>query len=265
MVKISIILISTFHDPSLKLKEPLISALPLLKTLFKQVIIVLTPSMDQESVSFLEGRGFIVSRCSSDSRVETYKLAYKKGLEHIENEKIERIMYIDFDRLVHWINYYPDELQKLLSEIEVDYLHIGRTLRAFDSHPNTQKETEIIVNEFGSSILEFNKTLDIISVCYIMTKELVVKILSLKNNTDYGFYSTWPIFLWNWATSKKYIEVEGLEWETPDRFKEEIEKISYQKWLNQFQDPLEWRNRVNLLHHCLIELLDLINTKYRKK
>ncbi len=265
MVKNSIILTSTYHDPELKLKDQLISAIPLLKTLFKYVIIILTPSMDRNSISFLKEKGFIVKRCSIDSRVETYKLAYKKALEHVENKKIERIMYIDFDRLVHWINYHPDELQELLSDIKVDYLHIGRTSRAFDSHPNTQKETEIIVNEFGSLILEFDATLDIISVCHIMTIELATKILSVRNNTDYGFYSTWPILFWKWAASKKYIEVEGLEWETPDRFKEEIEKFSYEKWLIRFQNSSEWRNRVNLLHQCLTELLDIINLNYTKK
>ena len=264
MVKNSIILTSTYHDPGLNLEKLIISAIPLLKSLFKKVIIVLTPSMDHDSIIFLEGKGFIVDRCSSYNRVETYKLAYKKALKYVKEEKTDRIMYVDFDRLIHWINYYPDELQKLLSDVEVNYLHIGRTSRAFDSHPNTQKETEIIVNEFGSSILEFDKTLDIISVCHIMTKKLAKKILSIRNNTDYGFYGTWPIFLWNWAESKKYIEVEGLEWETPDRFKEEIEKISYEKWLIRFQNPIEWQNRVKLLHQCLIELLYLINKKYTK-
>jgi len=264
MIQTPIILTSTFHDPGLKLKESLLSALSLLKELFKQVIIILTPSMNQKSIKFLKNKGFIVIRCLYDSRVETYKLAYKKALEHIEDEMSERIMYIDFDRLIHWINQYPDELKKLLYEIEVEYLHIGRTPRAFDTHPDTQKATEMIVNEFGSSIIEFNKTIDIISVCHIMTKELVMKISSLKNKTEYGFYSTWPIYLWNWAASKKYIEAEGLEWETPDRFKEEIGKMGYKNWLIQFQDPSEWRNRVNLLHECIIELLDLINIKFRK-
>lgn len=265
MVENSIILTSTFHDPELSLKKLLATALPLLNSLFKKIIVVLTPFMDQKSITFLESKGFIVIKCLTDSRVETYKLAYKTALEHIDNEKLEKIMYIDFDRLIHWINHYPEELQEIMTETDVDYLQIGRTSRAFETHPNTQKDTEIIVNEFGSKIFDFKRTRDIISVCHIITKKLAINILNLKNKTVLGFYCSWPILLWNWADSKKYLEVEGLEWETPDRFKKEIEKMEYEKWIMEFQNSSEWRNRVNLLHQCLIELLDLINIKFKKK
>ncbi|MFX1276096.1 MAG: hypothetical protein ACFFBP_04250 [Promethearchaeota archaeon] len=256
-----IILTSTYHDPEFRLKQELKSALPKIKLLFKKRIVCLTPAMNEESTAFLKEEGFIVRTCQTDRRIDTYKLAYQTAIENIKNSVMERIMYVDFDRLIHWINLYPDELQKTINNIDIDNLHVGRTSRAFNTHPATQKETEIIVNEFGSKILGFNETKDIISVCHVITKELAEKILSLRNKTNSGFYCTWPILVWSWADSNKYIEVEGLEWETPDRYKNDIVNKGYKKWLENYLNPSEWRIRVDLLHDCLLELLNLTNIK----
>ena len=101
-------------------------------------------------------------------------------------------------------------------------------------------------------------------MCHIITKELAVKILRMQNKTDSGFYCTWPILLWSWADSKRYMEVEGLEWETPDRYRKYIDNNGYEKWLNDFINPSEWRVRIGILHDCLIELLNLISLRLNR-
>ena len=72
-----------------------------------------------------------------------------------------------------------------------------------------------------------------------------------------GFYAARPVFLWSWAETKHYVEVEGLEWETPDRFRAEIAELGYDAWLDQFQSPAEWRRRVACMNDCLEELAPL--------
>ena len=76
--------------------------------------------------------------------------------------------------------------------------------------------------------------------------------------TELGFYASWPVILWKNAKNKKYIEVEGQEWETPDRFQKEINKQGYNNWLSQFQTIKEWKLRVRLLEDCVLELAKFI-------
>ncbi|MFX1384952.1 MAG: hypothetical protein ACFFBP_21190 [Promethearchaeota archaeon] len=252
------LLCSTFHDPEFRLKNLLNKVASSIITFFSKTVICLTPTTSEEVYKFLTEEGFKIVIEPSIRNVDTYRKAIKETLNKIENPQNEKIFYIDFDRLVHWINAYPNEFIDLFNNsVNVEYLHIGRTLRAFETHPLTQQKTEFIINEIGSKVLGFPKTIDIISVCCIFTKDLGEKLLKVKNETATGFYCTWPLLFWNWATKKKYIEVEGLEWETPDRFKVEIADLGYKDWMIQFQSPIEWEKRVRYLHEGLLELSNL--------
>ena len=261
MAKKEYLFCSTLHDPEFRLKDLLKSTLPKIKELFVKGIICLTPYTPNEVLSFLLNEGFIAIVEPSDKHIDTYRTAIRTALDNIDNPTFQRIFHIDFDRLIHWIHSYPEELTNILKDHQdVEYLHIGRTFRAFETHPSTQKKTEIIVNEIGSKILGLKNPIDIISVCYAFTKELGEKILMVNNSTKLGFYGSWPVYFWNFANSKRYVEVEGHEWETPDRFKDEIDEIGIEKWMIQLQSPEEWDKRVRYLHECLLELFEC--TKY---
>ncbi|RLI44665.1 hypothetical protein DRO61_11870, partial [Candidatus Bathyarchaeota archaeon] len=149
----SIILCSTYHDPQFRLKSQLISALPKIRSIFSKLTVCCTPVTPEKVSNFLIQEDFVVVSGPRMIQVDNYKEAVKLALDNVVSPENEKIFYIDFDRLIHWINAYPDELTKTLYEnSDVDYLHIGRTSRAFETHPSTQKETEIIVNELGSKI-----------------------------------------------------------------------------------------------------------------
>ena len=261
--KISYLLCSTVHDPQFRLKSFLESTLPMINNLFSKKILCCTPSSGDRYQNFLVREGFEVITCNSTKNIDTYKLALKTTLNYIDNPSKQNIFFIDFDRLIHWIHSFPNEITEILQkEINVDYLLIGRTPRAFDTHPSTQKDTENIVNEIGSKILGFSDIKDLISVCSIFTKELAEKILKADNTTATGFYGTWPILLWQLAPRKQYVEMEGLEWETPDRFTREIKKRGYNSWLKQYQSTDEWEKRVRYLHEFLLELSKITEFKF---
>ncbi len=262
------ILSSTFHDPQFRLKSLLKSVLPIIKRLFSKSIVCCTPStVDKVSNFFRETNydGFEVVKGPNMSQIDNYKKAISVTIDSIESPINEKIFYIDFDRLIHWALSFPDELKNTLKNNEdVEYLHIGRTSRAFETHPLTQRETESIINELASKVLGFPETRDLISVCYLFTEELGEKLIKMKNNTKTGFYSTWPIILWKNATKKRYIEVEGHEWETPDRFLNEITKIGYNEWLKQYQTSLEWQKRVRFLHDAMEEIYQFVGFKFKE-
>lgn len=92
----------------------------------------------------------------------------KKGAAYARRElvkfgltgSLEYFHYGDYDRILTWALRYPDELMRTVKEIrQYDYTIIGRTERAFLSHPVAWVETERITNRvFG---LEFGEEADI--------------------------------------------------------------------------------------------------------
>ena len=254
-----IIIATTLHEPVFRLKRVLDSCLPFIKENGLKIIVSCTSATNDDVTSYLRKTGFEVSIPLKDKIVVTYLHALEVATSRIEDPISQKILYLDFDRLLHWIHNYPEEFLRTL-EICTNYelLHIGRNPRAFKTHPETQQSTEIIVNQLGSRILGFSEPRDLISVCYSFTKNLGEKLLNTSYPTERGFYGSWPIILWKNATSKKYIEVDGQEWETPDRFEKEIKDLGYHIWLNRFQSVKEWQKRVKLLEDCVIELSSFI-------
>src|SRR5581483_3783496 len=59
----------------------------------------------------------------------------------------QAVLYCDFDRALHWAERYPDELAAIAAGASVhDCTVLGRTPRAFASHPRVQRDTEAIIN-----------------------------------------------------------------------------------------------------------------------
>jgi predicted glycosyltransferase involved in capsule biosynthesis len=260
--KNSVIICSTLHEPEFRLKQSILSVIPFLKEKLSTVIISCTKNTSEDALNFLRANGFIISIPEDSNRISAYRDAIQTALEYIEFADSQRILYIDFDRLAHWIMNYPDEfLESIEKANSVELTHFGRTPKAFSTHPSTQKNTERIVNYLSSQLLGFNDTKDLISVCFSFTIQLADLILSKKYYTQMGFYAAFPVLLWNYAESKQYIQVEGLEWETPDRYQEVIKVEGYEKWFEEFQNTSEWKMRVGLVEDSIIELSKLYDFK----
>jgi hypothetical protein len=260
--KKSVIICCTLHEPEFRLKQSIVPIIPFIKEKLNTVIISCTKKTCEDTLGFLRANGFIISVPEDFDRISAYRDAIQTALEYIELAESQRIFYIDFDRLVHWIMNYPNEfIESIEKANSVELTHFGRTSKAFSTHPSTQKNTERIVNYLSSQLLGFNDNRDLISVCFSFTIQLADLILSKKYYTQMGFYAAFPVLLWNYAERKQYVEVEGLEWETPDRYQEVIKVEGYEKWFEEFQNTSEWKMRVGLVEDCIIELSKLYDFK----
>ena len=255
----SIIIATTLHEPKFRLKPLIESFLPFIQKYHLKIIISYSPTTHNDVITYLKEKRFTLSAPKEDKRIIPYLDVVEVAINQINDEHNQRILYVDFDRLLHWVHNFPDEFIDILNQCsKFDVLHVGRTPRAFKTHPETQQYTERIVNQLGSRILGVSNVQDLISVCYSFTKNLAEKLISHSYPTEMGFYSSWPVILWSNAENKKYIEVDGQEWETPDRFQKEISEMGYDNWLLQFQTATEWRYRVKLLEDCILELAEFI-------
>ena len=72
----------------------------------------------------------------------------------------DHIHYADFDRLLRWVETCPAEWQQAVESIcQSEYLVIGRTPAAYDTHPSALVQTEAISNLVVSYLV--GRTMDV--------------------------------------------------------------------------------------------------------
>jgi len=247
------VLAATIHDPQLSLLQPLKEHMTRLGLDGEPKVVAYSPPTHPRIVRALGDLGCITI-AGSESVQSVYVAALERGL----CERPDHIFYCDLDRLLHWVKAYPEEYHHTRRiALEYEFLMVGRTPRAFQTHPQTQTQTEGIANLVASRILGFNVTRDIIGVCWGLNISLVQLLLSTPQRNSYGFYCGWPVAAWRNSAEKAYVEVEGLEWETPDRYEHEIGAKGYESWLKNFMTPKEWERRNMILRDLVETLLDL--------
>ena len=220
--------------------------------MFDSASVAYTPKTHHDTVTLLKD-----NRYSAFKAEDTVISSYQTALTTSIRSNVDRIFYCDLDRALHWIKAYPNELRTLAESFtQNDFVLIGRTKRAFETHPETQTLTEGIGNTLTSKVLGFPETRDILGTTWILTPTLAKKVIELKQMNQFSFYAEWPITLWRSARRPKYVESEGLEWETPDRYPEEIRAQGLDEWRRSFQTDQEWRKRTEMLRDFIDSTLN---------
>ncbi len=160
------------------------------------------------------------------------------------------IMYCDADRVLHWAMCYPDELREVANQIErYDMTVLGRTPRAYASHPRIQRDTEAIINRVYA--LYSGTPWDITAAARGFRHHAVERLVVGATDDTVGVDGTWPL----WAQHEGdivvgYRETEGLEFETADRFEVEVAAAGGRDgWIAALDaDPRLWAERLELAH-----------------
>ena len=243
---------STIHEPEYRLHDYIEGCADLVKECFSSVTLSATPATNSDLLAFIRSKGIEVV-AGAMARTTTYRRAIEGALAGGPPV----VFSCDFDRLLHWASAYPEELAETVRKVMgYDFTLIGRTERAFGTHPATQRKTEVIGNLVCSRLLGFERTIDVISATWAARPRVLERILAESSDDDYGLYTEWPMLGLTFADGRTVIEVEGLEWETPDRFAEEIERIGHEQWLARFETTEEWALRAGLAHRAIEVVLD---------
>ncbi|GAG29339.1 unnamed protein product, partial [marine sediment metagenome] len=176
-------------------------------------------------------------------------------------EGAEFVLHIDLDRLTHWILSYEDELIAVLKrDIPThDFLIIGRTERAFGTHPGQQREPESDTNEAISRALDMR--VDVTSGCSSFRGDVGHAIVRMSASSDFSSTDTeWPLLARLGGFTVGYIATEGLEFETPDRYADCIAEIGYGAWVRELFDDAQLAYRWQLARASI----DIIGHTLRK-
>ncbi len=162
--------------------------------------------------------------------------------------RCSHIFYCDGDRMLHWLENYFDELRRVIDIIQqFDFTVLGRTSRAFETHPAPLRETERIVNTLFAKTS--GRTWDTLAAARGMSSHAVEAIVNESKDDSISNDVTWPLIAsqhGEWTI--EYLEVEGLEYETADRLQGEINQAGgMSAWLEREEMNLDrWLHRLDI-------------------
>lgn len=171
------------------------------------------------------------------------------------------LQYIDMDRLIRWVETRPDELETVAERVQtVDCLTVGRTPQAYATHPRPLAETEVLPNATFSRW--FGRGMDFCAGSKGLSRVAAETIL-VHSPRDIALRMDveWMVLIHRAGMMWDYVEADGLDWETADRYKDRAATPAEQAALaaGQADDPQEWALRVQVARDILLSGLNAVD------
>ena len=245
----SVALAITFHDPEGRMRDQIERALPTLGRIFATIVVQASPTANQSCLDRFAAAGARIAR-EDDPRSDEVRRTSQGRRATVANA-IETdapfLMYCDGDRVLHWVERYPEELAAVVRHLpEKDFTILGRTPRAFDSHPRIQRDTEAIINHVFGVVT--GRSWDVTAAARGMSRRTAEAIVAHCPDGGIATDVVWPLHLLHaGGFTLGYVATEGLEFETGDRYPDQIAAAGgYDRWLAQLDaDPRRWAHRLD--------------------
>jgi hypothetical protein len=142
-------------------------------------------------------------------------------------------------------------------------LIVGRTEAAYQTHPQALVQTEAVSNRVISYFL--GQEMDVSAGCKGFSRECVEFILdNTKPERALGADAGWPLTLNLAGYRVDYVQVDGLDWESADRYQERAASADEQRQAAAAYDadPASWASRVQVAMEIVDVGLDTMDRKY---
>jgi SAM-dependent methyltransferase len=217
--------------------------LPVLQEAYSGIAISLHPETEDDLLHQLKELNQVKVVSSPDwswGRYLALGLAFEFSGTHIH--------YADFDRLMRWVETRQAEWKKILEVIEEnDCLIIGRSADSYQTHPQALIRTEAISNLVVSHLL--GQPLDVSAGSKAFSRKASEYILAnCEPGHALGTDAEWPLILHRAGYQINSVSVDGLDWETADRFRNAAADSQNQKKEAELydRDPQNWSRRVGV-------------------
>jgi hypothetical protein len=227
--------------------------LPQLEQQYLGIVISFPPVADPQVTQLFTlgnyaGRADLLAFVNQEWSAGRY-MALRKALQF----SADYIQYADMDRLLRWVEVYPQDWQRAVLAIQqTDCLIMGRTEAAYATHPKNLVQTEAISNQVVSHCL--GRTMDVSAgtkgfsrraVEFLMANTLPGKAL--------GTDAEWPILLQRGGFRVDYMALDSLDWETADRYRSEAASAADQRTTAEKSDadPASWAWRVQVAQEII--------------
>lgn len=244
-----VVLAATHADPDDSMLAQALRVLPRLRELYSDMLVLVSADTGARTRKQLAAHGVRVEVHRAPATIATLGLARRDLVGHAVALGAANIHLCDWDRVLHWAEQYPDELRDVVSAVtRHDLLILGRTARAFGTHPRVQRDTESLINHaFG---LAFGQDLDVTAASRGLSRRAAeLLVAQAAPEPSMGNDCAWPLWLAGQpGLIVGYARTEGLEWETPDRHADAITAAGgLDAWIANYDaDPARWEFRVEL-------------------
>jgi hypothetical protein len=255
-------LVYTVHDPEFRIGRVLKGLLPGLALPYRGVWGTASPETSEETVKLL-GRLGPVRR---DTANRAIGVARRQALRLALDGPASFFHYCDLDRFLHWVRTYPGELRGTVERIVgCDYLVIGRTARAFATHPECQRLTEAITNRVGMLVIRRFRPdaadWDFAAGSAALSRAAAAHILACSRAESNATDLEWPVLAAAAGFLVEFMAVEGLEFETADYYPEEVAAFgSVEAWVEGRNTLAEWVARTRLTYESLLAARDALQS-----
>lgn len=246
-------LVCTLHDPHAGMLEQTRRVLPDLNRIFGRVCVRASRNTHPRMLELLGSAGADVDSSPAPAGDgEKLGLARGQAVALGLQSAADVVLYCDFDRAIHWGDHFPDELADTAARIQLyDFTVLGRTPRAWGTHPRVQRDTEVIINEVYRLVTGCDW--DVCAGARGLSRRAAEAIFAGCHDENLSTDVTWPLHLRSIHTAsngytQSFIATEGLEFETPDRHGAAVQAAGgLEAWLEQFDaDPRRWVERMEL-------------------
>lgn len=240
-------LAGTLHDPEGRLRAMFASSAAHLAH-YAHISVVATAATDRDLVAALRAAGVRVLHNGDERAGENRRQAIADATTLEANS----IFSCDFDRWLHWAQAFPDELAALGPRIASNcadawYVCLGRTPRAYATHPLVQRVAEEATNHPLS--LALGRQVDATAGASWLSREGADILLRSSIEPTLATDTEWPLLVHSVdPTRVAYLACEGLEFETADRYGPEIEAAGgLASWTERtYETPEVWHWRLRL-------------------
>ncbi|GAB4509155.1 MAG: hypothetical protein OHK0046_03600 [Anaerolineae bacterium] len=233
---------------------------PVLRELYDHLVMVILPETLPDIIQ--------AARALPDVRLheaEVLGTGRYLAVKHALAVPTDVIHYVDMDRLVRWVETRPSELRETVAALralhETDYLMLGRTDAAMRTHPQALQKTEVLIDTAFTHLLGSSTRYDFCSGSKAFSQR-AAEFIAAHGAPDYGLGTDteWAVLMHRGGFNINQMRVDGLDWETADRFRDAAadEALQRAEAARMDADAAQWEARTELAHQMMRAGLDAL-------
>ena len=230
-------LAATVGDREGALTDKLRMLLPRVVDRFGEVAVQGTSVTHEDVVDALFANGVRLERARPDTNLIGLHRRNALALA-LATSKADRVVYMDLDHLLRWVENDEDELTRVLEQSRAwDCTVIGRAPASFAMLPERLAATERIVNHIYE--LMTGRPWDLMMAARSLSRDAARSIVESCRVDTIGNDVAWPLHCEAHGSTVGYIEAEGLTYRTNIDYAEDLADT-------RDRDPTSWAHRVLL-------------------
>ena len=240
-------LVLTLHDPEGSMLEQAARVLDAWKKLFTISVIAYTKQTHVELVHSLHTSGMQMIEGGLWGEGRTKAVTFLHGLGTHESTLI-----MDFDKLIHILDFCAAEFMTFVRREWPVSTMIGRTKKAWETFPQSWKQTETVANMLGNRSYETTDR-DYLLGTFVLNPAELETIANHSVATGFDAVFEWITLLG--GKKLAYVDSDLFDWEDPDRNLADIDKLGPAEWERvRFDSIAEWKKRIKNLQDIVAVL-----------